>query len=149
SQSALLEAMAEHRITVDGVNHQLQKPFLLIATQNPIDHEGTFPLPEAQLDRFLMRLSLGYPGLKEEGRMLELLQRGHPIEELQLVVTQEEILSAQQAVRDVKVDAKLRDYILALIHATREHEAVRLGASPRASLALMRAAQAVAATQGD
>jgi MoxR-like ATPase len=149
SQSALLEAMAELKVTVDGVNHELQRPFLVIATQNPIDHEGTFPLPEAQLDRFLMRLSLGYPSLAEEGRMLERLQRGHPIDELQPVVTAEQIIASQRAVREVQVDAKVRDYVLRLVQATREHDAVRLGASPRASLALVRAAQAVAAMQGD
>jgi MoxR-like ATPase len=149
SQSALLEAMAENKVSADGVDHPLKRPFLLIATQNPIDHEGTFPLPEAQLDRFLVRLSLGYPGLVEEGRMMERLQHGHPIETLQPVVTAEEIIAGQLAVREVKVDPKVREYILALVQATREHEAVRLGASPRATLALMRAAQAVAAVQGD
>jgi MoxR-like ATPase len=149
SQSALLEAMAENKVSADGVDHQLQRPFLLIATQNPIDHEGTFPLPEAQLDRFLMRLSIGYPGLVEEARMMERLQRGHPIETLQAVVSAEEIIASQLAVREVKVDPKVRDYILALVQGTREHDAVRLGASPRASLALMRASQAVAAMQGD
>lgn len=149
SQSALLEAMAEHKVTVDGVDHRLKRPFLLIAMQNPIDHEGTFPLPEAQLDRFLIRLSLGYPSLIEEGRMMENLQLRHPIEDLQPVVTAEEIIASQQAVREVKVDVKVRDYILRLVHASREHDAVRLGGSPRASLALMRAGQALAAIQGD
>lgn len=149
SQSALLEAMAERKVTVDGTNYELKRPFLLIATQNPIDHEGTFPLPEAQLDRFLVRLSLGYPSHEEEGRMMERLQRGHPIEDLKPVVTAEDIVACQQEVREVKIDPRVREYILSIVRATREHDAVRLGGSPRASLALMRAGQAWAALQGD
>lgn len=149
SQSALLEAMAERRVTVDGVNYELKRPFLLIATQNPVDHEGTFPLPEAQLDRFLVRLSLGYPSLEEEGRMVECIRLAHPIDSLEAVVSAEEVIACQQAVREVHVDPKVRDYILRIVRATREHEAVRLGGSPRASLALFRAAQALAAIQGD
>ncbi len=149
SQAALLEAMAERKITVDGVNYELKRPFLIIATQNPVDHEGTFPLPEAQLDRFLVRLSLGYPSFEEEGRMMERLQRGHPIDDLKPVVSPEEIVACQQAIQEVNVEPKVRDYILRLVHATREHDAVRLGGSPRASMALMRASQALAAMQGD
>jgi MoxR-like ATPase len=148
AQSALLEAMAERQVTADGVNYELRRPFFLIATQNPIDHEGTFPLPEAQLDRFLMRLSLGYPGLAEEDRMLERLQLRHPIDTIAPVASTEEILAAQEAVRAVHVDPKVREYVARVVRATREHEAVRLGGSPRASLALFRAAQALAAIQG-
>jgi len=107
-----------------------------------------FPLPEAQLDRFLVRLSLGYPTLEQEGRMLERLQLGHPIEQLTSVATVEEIIAGQQAVRKIHVDEKVRDYILKIVHATRAHDAVRLGASPRASMAVFRAAQALAAIQG-
>lgn len=148
AQSALLEAMAERQVTSDGVNYPLRRPFFLIATQNPIDHEGTFPLPEAQLDRFLVRLGLGYPGLEEEDRMLERLQLQHPIEAVQPVASEEEILAAQNAVRAVHVDPKVREYVARVVRATREHDAVRLGGSPRASLALFRAAQALAAIQG-
>ncbi|HSH93698.1 MAG TPA: AAA family ATPase, partial [Roseimicrobium sp.] len=141
SQSALLEAMAEKKVTVDGTNYDLKPPFFIVATQNPVDHEGTFPLPEAQLDRFLIRLNLGYPSLQEEGRMLDKLRPGHPIDSLQSVVSAEEIIACQIAIREVNVDIKVRDYILQLIHATRTHDAVRLGGSPRASMALYRAAQ--------
>jgi MoxR-like ATPase len=140
--------MAERKVTVDGTEYPLQRPFLLIATQNPVDHEGTFPLPEAQLDRFLVRLGLGYPAFEEELRMFERLQHGHPIDTLEPVVTEAEILAAQDAVRAVHVEPKVRQYVLQLIRATREHEAVALGASPRAALALFRASQALAAVQG-
>lgn len=149
AQSALLEAMAERKITVDGTNYELKRPFFLIATQNPVDHEGTFPLPEAQLDRFLVRLSLGYPSMEEEGRMIDRMRTAHPIETLGPVVTAEDIVSCQQAVREVQADPKVRDYILQIVRGTREHDAVRLGGSPRATLALFRAAQAMAAIQGD
>jgi len=147
TQSALLEAMAERRVSVDGQTYVLKPPFLVIATQNPIDQEGTFPLPEAQLDRFLVRLSLGYPTLEEEGLMLQRLRKGHPIEEIKAVATADEILAAQAAVREVYVDDKVQQYILEIIHASREHEDVLLGASPRATLALFRTAQALAAIQ--
>ncbi|HEY1603075.1 MAG TPA: MoxR family ATPase [Pirellulales bacterium] len=148
SQAALLEAMAERQVTVDGTTHQLAAPFFVIATQNPVDHEGTFPLPEAQLDRFLVRLSLGYPSAEEEAKMLDRLQRTHPIDELTTVVTVEEVLACQQAVREVYVDEKLRNYIVALVHATREHDDVLLGGSPRASMALLRTAQSLSAVRG-
>lgn len=148
TQAALLEAMAESRVTVDGETHRLGPPFLVIATQNPVDHEGTFPLPEAQLDRFLMRFSLGYPSLEEELKMLDLLQRTHPIDQLEPVVSAEELLACQQAVREVYVDDKVRRYLLQIIHDTRTHEDIALGASPRASLALFRASQAIAALRG-
>jgi MoxR-like ATPase len=148
TQAALLEAMAESSVTADGVTHPLAPPFLLIATQNPIDHEGTFPLPEAQLDRFLIKLSLGYPTLDEEAQMLETLKLEHPLEKLQAVVTPEQLVACQRAVRTVHVDAKLRRYITEIVHATRAHHDLSLGGSPRASIALYRAAQAVAAIRG-
>src|SRR3989440_8551873 len=130
TQSALLEAMAERRVTVDGQTYALKPPFLVLATQNPVDHEGTFPLPEAQLDRFLIRLSLGYPSLEEEGKMLERLQHTHPIDELTSVVTANDVLACQQAVRAIYVDDKLRRYLLEIVQATREHGDVALGGSP-------------------
>jgi MoxR-like ATPase len=148
TQSALLEAMAERRVSVDGKTYTLKPPFLVLATQNPVDQEGTFPLPEAQLDRFLVRLSLGYPTIEEEGKMLERMQHGHPIDDLQPVAKADDILAAQAAIRDVHVDDKVRTYILQIVHASREHEDVLLGASPRASIALFRTAQAVAAIGG-
>ncbi|MEO8428328.1 MAG: MoxR family ATPase [Verrucomicrobiota bacterium] len=148
TQAALLEAMAEGKVTVDGTNYQLERPFLILATQNPIDHEGTFPLPEAQIDRFLIRLSLGYPTLEEEGWMIDRLQHGHPIETLEAAVTAQEVIECQSAVREIHVDPKVRDYLLQLIRATREHTAILLGGSPRASMAVFRAAQALAAIQG-
>ncbi|GIW92850.1 MAG: magnesium chelatase [Pirellulaceae bacterium] len=148
TQAALLEAMAEGRVTVDGVTYPLAPPFLVIATQNPIDHEGTFPLPEAQLDRFLMKFSLGYPTWEDELRMLELLRKRHPIETLQPVVTADELRQCQMAVRDVHVDGKVSQYLLQIVHETREHPDVALGASPRASIALYRTSQAMAALRG-
>jgi MoxR-like ATPase len=148
TQSALLEAMAERRVTVDGQTYTLKPPFLVIATQNPIDHEGTFPLPEAQLDRFLIRLNLGYPSLEEEAKMLQRLQHSHPIDDLAPVVSAAEWIACQDAVRDIHVDDKVRRYLLEIVHATREHDDVNLGGSPRASIALFRTAQAVAALAG-
>ncbi len=148
TQAALLEAMAESRVTVDGVTHRLGPPFLVIATQNPVDHEGTFPLPEAQLDRFLMKFSLGYPTLEEELKMLEMLQHKHPIDALQPVVTAEELVACQQAVRNIYVDDKVRRYLMQIVHDTRSHEDVALGGSPRASIALFRCSQAMAALRG-
>jgi MoxR-like ATPase len=148
TQAALLEAMAEARVTVDGVTHELQPPFLVIATQNPIDHEGTFPLPEAQLDRFLVRFSLGYPSMEEELTMLALLEQGHPLDRLEPVVSAEELLAAQQAVRGIHVDPKVRRYLAQIVQDTRTCEDLGLGASPRASLALFRASQALAAVSG-
>lgn len=149
TQSALLEAMAERRVTVDGQTYELEPPFLVIATQNPVDHEGTFPLPEAQLDRFLIRLSLGYPGVREEAEMLERLRTGHPVETIGPVVSAAEVLACQKAVREVYVDPKVRDYLLAIVHATRDHDDIALGGSPRASMALYRGAQALAAVRGN
>ena len=148
TQSALLEAMAERRVTVDGQGYNLKPPFLVIATQNPIDHEGTFPLPEAQLDRFLIRLALGYPTIDEESKMLQRLQKSHPIDEIGPVVTAADVLASQEAVREIFVDDKVRRYILELVNATREHGDLQLGGSPRASIALFRTAQALAAIAG-
>jgi len=148
TQAALLEAMAERKVSVDGTTYNLKPPFLVIATQNPVDHEGTFPLPEAQLDRFLMRLSLGYPSAEEEAAMLSRLQHKHPIDDLQAVVSADEIVQCQQAVRSVRVDEKVNRYIVELIRHSREHPDILLGGSPRASLALYRSAQALAAIRG-
>ena len=148
TQAALLEAMAEGRVTVDGQTHTLAPPFLVIGTQNPIDHEGTFPLPEAQLDRFLMRFSLGYPSLDEELKMLDMLQRLHPLGLLKAVVSADELLACQATIREVHVDEKVRRYLMQIVHGTRENEDLTLGASPRASLALFRASQAIAAIFG-
>ena len=148
AQAALLEAMAERKVTSDGNNYELTPPFFLIATQNPIDHEGTFPLPEAQLDRFLVRLRLGYPQFEDEVSMLQRLQVQHPIDTLEAVATAEEIIACQEAVRQVWVDDKVSRYIVQLIQATREHYDVILGGSPRAAMALQRCAQALAAVHG-
>ncbi len=148
TQASLLEAMAEARVTVDGTTHVLQQPFLVIATQNPVDHEGTFPLPEAQLDRFLMRFSLGYPSMDEELKMLSMLERSHPVDTLASVAEASELVAAQQAIRGVRVDPKIRSYLLQVVHQTRIHEDLALGGSPRATIALFRCAQAFAAIQG-
>jgi len=148
TQAALLEAMGERRVSADGQTYVLKPPFLVIATQNPVDQEGTFPLPEAQLDRFLVRLSLGYPSLEEEGKMLTRLQMGHPIDDLKAVVSAEDVLACQDAIREVHVDDKVKRYILEIVHASRQHEDVMLGGSPRASIALFRTAQALAAVTG-
>jgi MoxR-like ATPase len=148
TQSAFLEAMGEGRVTVDGQTYLLPPPFLVIATQNPIDHEGTFPLPEAQLDRFLMRVSLGYPSLDDELKMLGSLERAHPIHALKPVVTADELIACQRAVREIRVDEKLRRYLLAIVHSSRGADDLALGASPRASLALFRASQAMASLRG-
>jgi len=148
AQSALLEAMAERKVTSDGVNYDLEPPFFLIATQNPVDHEGTFPLPEAQLDRFLVRLKLGYPGAEEEISMLQRLRVRHPIEELEAVASAADVLNSQRAVREVHADEKVSRYIVEIIQATREHPDLLLGGSPRASMALLHCAQAFAAVHG-
>jgi len=148
TQAALLEAMGEARITVDGTTYQLNPPFVVIATQNPVDQEGTFPLPEAQLDRFLMKFSLGYPTMDEEFQMLEMLQAGHPVDQISSVVTPDEIVKCQQLIRSVHVDPKVRKYILQIVHDTRLHDDLSLGGSPRASIALFRTAQAMAAVRG-
>ncbi len=148
AQSALLEAMAEASVTVDGKTHVLPPPFLVIATQNPIDHEGTFPLPEAQLDRFFMKFTLGYPSMEEELRMIQLLETEHPIQSLGPVVTIQEMLDTQEMVKRVYVDPKVRQYILQMVHETRGHSDLSLGGGPRATIALFRASQAMAAIRG-
>ena len=144
TQSALLEAMEELQVTVDGVTHHLHHPFIVIATQNPIEYEGTFPLPEAQLDRFLMRIGLGYPDFAEELSIIEQQEQTHPIETLEPVATPEDVVGLQEASKSVYVDQTVREYIVNLTEATREHRDVALGASPRASLGLFRAARALA-----
>ena len=144
TQSALLEAMAEHQTTVDGVTHALPQPFLVLATQNSIEYEGTFPLPEGQLDRFSLRISLGYPGFADEVSIIDHQILEHPIDSLESVISPEGILEAQQHVREVFVDQLVKQYIVALMEATRNHPDASLGASPRGSLALFRVSQAMA-----
>jgi MoxR-like ATPase len=148
TQSALLEAMGEGQVTVDGVTYTLNHPFLVLATQNPIEYEGTFPLPEAQLDRFLLKLSLGYPSPNDEDQILLNLQREHPIAHIDQVVDGARLLELQRLVWEVHVDDTVRDYIVRLIHTTREHADLALGASPRGSLALFKTSQALAALRG-
>jgi len=145
TQSALLECMGEHQVTVDGITHILPHPFLVLATQNPIEYEGTFPLPEAQLDRFLMRLDIGYPGFEDEGQMLLNLQRVHPIETIGQVVDGNRLPHLQRKVWEVHLDDTVRNYIVRLVQATRTHPDLALGASPRGSIALFKTAQAWAA----
>jgi MoxR-like ATPase len=148
TQAALLEAMQEQQVTVDGVTRDLPRPFLVLATQNPIEYEGTFPLPEAQLDRFLMRLSVGYPTRADERQILTNLWREHPITKIGKVVDGHALSTLQRRVWDVNVDTTLQDYIVALAEATREHPDISLGVSPRGSLALLKTAQALAAIRG-
>jgi len=148
TQSALLEAMDERQVTVDGTTHPLPEPFLVFATQNPIEYEGTFPLPEAQLDRFFLRLQLGYPGPEEEVRILDAQRVVHPVDTLEQVMTEEDLLEAQTIARDVHLAEGVKTYVVSVVSATRSHPDVYLGASPRGSLALARAAQAYAAIQG-
>jgi MoxR-like ATPase len=148
TQSALLEAMEERQITVDGVTYPLPRPFIVLATQNPIDYEGTFPLPEAQLDRFLVRISLGYPARGDEIDMMTRQQQVHPLDRLEQVVNSNELLAAQLAVRSVHVDTLIKEYIVSVVESTRRHEDVYLGASPRGSLALQIMSQARAAVSG-
>jgi MoxR-like ATPase len=148
TQSALLESMEERQVTVDGVTYPMPQPFLVMATQNPIEYEGTFPLPEAQLDRFMMRLHLGYPAGRDEMAMLDAQQYTHPIDQIEQVVSAEELVNAQHTVKSIYVDALVKEYILALVEATRRHPDVYLGASPRGSLALYKTAQARAAVHG-
>jgi len=148
TQSALLEAMEERQITVDGVTYPMEAPFLVLATQNPIEYEGTFPLPEAQIDRFMMRVSLGYPAAADEMNILESQRQRHPIQEIGQVVSGAELLAAQSAVRGVYADTLIKEYIVELANATRHHPDVYLGVSPRGSLALYKASRAYAALQG-
>jgi MoxR-like ATPase len=148
TQSALLEAMEERQVTVDGVTHPLGEPFLVLATQNPIEYEGTFPLPEAQLDRFLMQISLGYPSPRDEIAILDSQQHRHPIEGIGQVVAVEELLEIQEGIKKVYVSDALKEYIVALVGATRQHPDLYLGSSPRGSLALYRTGQGRAAILG-
>jgi len=148
TQSALLEAMEERQITVDGVTRKLPAPFIVLATQNPIEYEGTFPLPEAQLDRFLLRLNLGYPERLDEIAILKRQRQAHPLDSLATVAEIDELLQLQQTIKDVYVDDLIEEYIVALSTATRHHDDVYLGASARGSLALYRTAQAWAAIRG-
>jgi len=148
TQAALLEAMEEKQITVDGITYTLPDPFMVMATQNPIEYEGTFPLPEAQLDRFLMKVRLGYPGLMDEVKILELQQIRHPIQTLEAQISIEEVISMQHEIRKVYVSNGVKRYIVEIIRATRESADVYLGSSPRGSLNLFRSSQARAAIQG-
>jgi MoxR-like ATPase len=148
TQSALLESMEERQLTVDGITHFLPRPFMVLATQNPIEYEGTFPLPEAQLDRFLLRIRLGYPSMMDEIRVLERQQLRHPIEELQPVITTEELQEVQEAIKSVYVAPPVKRYMVELTRQTREHSDIYLGASPRGSLGLFRSGQARASING-
>jgi MoxR-like ATPase len=148
TQAALLEAMDERQITVDGTTHKLPRPFMVLATQNPIEYEGTFPLPEAQLDRFMLRVRLGYPSLADEINILEGQQLRHPIETLEAIISAEDVLAASNAVRELYVSESIKRYIVELTSRTRASTDVYLGASPRGSIALFRASQAKAALQG-
>src|SRR2546430_1959383 len=148
TQSALLESMDEHQVTVDGTTYQLPDPFLVMATQNPIEYEGTFPLPEAQLDRFFMRIQLGYPREREEIAILDAQRIVHPLETIEQVMSADELLQAQAQVREIHIADSVKAYVVDIVTATRSHPDVYLGASPRGSLALSRAAQAYAAMNG-
>jgi MoxR-like ATPase len=148
TQSALLEAMEESQVTVDGTTHTLPQPFVVLATENPIEYEGTFPLPEAQLDRFLVRLSLGYPGRASEIDILNRQQHSHPLDALGQVIDVEHLLEAQSAVKRVHVDNLIKEYIVDLVEASRQHDDIYLGASPRGSIGLYNASRSWAALQG-
>lgn len=148
TQSALLEAMEEMQVTVDGATYRLPDPFMVMATQNPIEYEGTFPLPEAQLDRFMMNIKLGYPNATDEMNILDTHQFHHPLDDLAQIMAAEELVSIQQQVRNIHVDASIREYIVAIANASRSHNSIYLGASPRGSLALFRASQALAGIRG-
>ena len=148
TQSALLECMEERQATVDGTTYQMPDPFLVIATQNPIEYEGTFALPEAHLDRFMLRIRLGYPQPIEEVVILDEQKRSHPLEELEVVCSVDELRGMQNAVRDIYVDSTVAEYIVRLVNGTRNHPDVYLGASPRGSIALYRAGQALAGLLG-
>ncbi|MBI9048110.1 MAG: MoxR family ATPase [Anaerolineaceae bacterium] len=148
TQSALLEAMQEQQVTIDGLTYTLDKPFIVIATQNPIELEGTFPLPEAQLDRFLMKINMDYPLAEEEDAILLRFYQKNPLEDLQAICSPADILALQQARKKILVDDSLRDYIIRIARKTRTHEDIQLGASPRASLAMLQCAQAYAGIQG-
>ncbi|SET39940.1 MoxR-like ATPase [Oceanobacillus limi] len=148
TQSSLLEGMEEHSVTVDGRTIQLQKPFFVMATQNPIEYEGTYPLPEAQLDRFILKLNMGYPSMDEELIMLDRTSKEHPIETIEPVMTKEELVNIQQDVKEVYIDQNVQQYIVNLVRETRNHESIFLGVSPRGSIALMKAAKSFAFIKG-
>jgi MoxR-like ATPase len=148
AQASLLECMEEGQITVDGITHRLPQPFFIIATENPIEYHGTYPLPEGQLDRFLLRLELGYPSHEQEVAVMERQIKQHPIETVGPVLSTEEVVELQGAIRDVYLEKSLKNYIVQVVEATRHHAGILLGASPRGSLGLMRAAQATAAMAG-
>ncbi len=148
TQSSLLECMEEGQVTRDGVTYPLPRPFFVIGTENVTESQGTFPLPVAQLDRFLFRLTLGYPGSEEELGILDMQMRRHPIHDVQAVVTPEDVVEVQDAITGVHIERALKEYIIEVVHATRQHPSIQLGASPRGSLGLMRASQAWAATAG-
>jgi len=148
TQSSTLEAMEERQVTVEGITHYVPNPFMVMATQNPIEYEGTFPLPEAQLDRFFVRIKLGYPTLDEEIAIIEGQQQAHPIETLQAVTSAEEILELQKATREIYVDDLIKRYIVNIVETTRDHDDISLGASPRGSISLFRGAQALALIRG-
>jgi MoxR-like ATPase len=148
TQSALLEAMEETQITIDGLTYRLPEPFMVMATQNPIEYEGTFPLPEAQLDRFMMNIKLGYPKVSDEMNILDTHQYHHPLDDLEQIMTAEELVLIQQQIRSIHVDPSIREYIVAIANATRNHNNIYLGSSPRGSLALYRTSQALAAIRG-
>lgn len=147
TQSALLEAMAERHVTAEGITHPLPAPFIVVATQNPIEHHGTYPLPESQLDRFMLRLRIGYPAIDDERQILRDREYSDPLDDLRPVMTAEEIVELQQGVADVAVDDALIEYLMRIVAATRDSEMLDLGVSPRATLSLFRAAQALALTE--
>jgi len=148
TQSALLEALAERQVTVDGLTHSIARPFMLIATENPIEHGGVFPLPEAQLDRFMMRIQMGYPSFEDEMSIIDHQRVQHPIEDLGVVAGADEVIGAQEALKGIFIDRQVQRYMVLLVVATRKHDNVMLGASPRASLDLFRSSQALALLKG-
>ena len=148
TQSSLLESMEESQVTVDGTSYRLPKVFMVIATQNPIELQGTYPLPEAQLDRFFMRIKIGYPSVDQEVAIMEMQVKEHPIYSLSPVSTQEQLIAMQDAVKEIQIERSVKKYIASIVEATRVHQHVMLGASPRGSLGLMRASQAMAALRG-
>jgi MoxR-like ATPase len=148
TQSALLEALAERQVTVDGLTHSIARPFMLIATENPIEHGGVFPLPEAQLDRFMMRIQMGYPSFEDEMSIIDHQRIQHPIEDLGVVASADEVMGAQESLRGIFIDRQVQRYMVLLVVATREDDNVMLGASPRASLDLFRSSQALALLRG-
>lgn len=148
TQSALLESMSDQQVSADGETHELPSPFMVVATQNPFEFEGTYPLPESQLDRFLIRISLGYPSRKDERRVLEDHQQRSPVDDLQAAISAEQVLQLQQAVRDVTIDSSIHDYLLDIVAATRESDELHVGVSTRAAISLSRAAQSMALVRG-